>query len=310
MKNIIITGATSFIGVNLIKELVAKSLKIYAVVRPNSNKIKLLPMSDKITLLQIDMADYDNLDCYIHESCDCLIHLAWNGARGLDRMNDAIQVKNYKCAMKAVYAALHLNCKTIVSAGSQAEYGSYNYPIDENTPCHPNTEYGKQKLKLYEDAMILCPKNKAHFKEPRFFSLYGPGDFEGTMVISILKRMLNNRDCELTECKQMWDFLYIDDAVKGILKLIEIDCDDGVYNFGSGMAKPLKFFIEEMYCLTHSKSKLLYGAMPYPKTGMVSIEPIIDKLQSQTGWHAETSFQSGILNILKTWDVENKNANY
>lgn len=57
--------------------------------------------------------------------------------------------------------------------------------------------------------------------EPRFFSLYGPNDYEGTMIISVLKKMLKDLSCDLTECIQIWDFLYIDDAIDALVILIE-----------------------------------------------------------------------------------------
>lgn len=299
MKKIIITGATSFIGVNLINELLKEEAEIYAVVRPDSSKIKRLPKSDKIRLIQLDMTDYDRLADYINRPCDCLIHLAWEGTRGNDRMDALVQTKSYQSAMDIIEEAIKLKCGTIISAGSQAEYGSYGYPITEDTQCNPNTEYGIYKLKFFRDAGDICRKNSLNFKEPRFFSLYGPGDYDDTMVIATLKKMLNNEICEFTESIQMWDFLFISDAVRGIIKLIDLDCPDGAYNFGSGNSKPLKSFIEEMYELTGSKSKLLFGALPYPKTGMVSITPIVEKLKSETGWMPEISFRDGILTTLK-----------
>lgn len=52
--------------------------------------------------------------------------------------------------------------------------------------------------------------------EPRFFSLYGPYDFEGTLVMSTLKKLMGNEPCDLTKCIQQWDFLYIDDAIEAL----------------------------------------------------------------------------------------------
>lgn len=50
MKTILVTGATSFIGINLIKEIL-KDYKVIAVVRPNSEKVSLLPASDNLSIL-------------------------------------------------------------------------------------------------------------------------------------------------------------------------------------------------------------------------------------------------------------------
>lgn len=298
MKKVVVTGATSFIGTHFINYVLENDAQVMAVVRRNSPKINLLPPNNNLSIVEADMESYRDLDKIIGCPCDSFFHLTWNGTRGADRMDTAMQERNYVCSVEAVKAAVRLGCKTFISAGSQAEYGSYNCPITEETICKPNTEYGKQKLRFFDTAQDLCHKNGVHFKEPRFFSLYGPDDFEGTMVISTLKKMFSNQTCELTECVQKWDFLYIDDAVRGIERLLNVECADGAYNFGSGISKELKCYIEEMVRITQSKSTLQYGAVPYPETGMVSIEPVVDKLKKETGWENRTSFNEGIKQII------------
>ena len=77
-----------------------------------------------------------------------------------------------------------------------------------------------------------------------------------------------------------------------------LPCEDGAYNFGSGDIRPLKEFVMEMYKITNSKSQLLFGAIPYPQTGMVNVCPDISKLQTQTGWKAKIDFLQGIHKII------------
>ncbi|MVB10860.1 hypothetical protein CAFE_15580 [Caprobacter fermentans] len=112
--------------------------------------------------------------------------------------------------------------------------------------------------------------------------------------------MFKNEDCPLTACKQMWDFLYISDAAEGLKKLLAEKDTSGVYNFGSGSAKPLKDYVEEMAELTCTNSRLLFGAVPYGPAGMVSIEPVISRLVGETGWKPEISFKSGVTHVLQT----------
>ncbi len=292
--NVIVTGATSFIGRHLITELIGMDYKVYAINRVNSKNINLLPQSSNLINIFLDMEDYDKLSSLIPDKCDILFALAWNGTRGEDRSNFPMQQRNYENSILSVNEAIKLGCKVIISAGSQAEYGNINGKIYETTECRPNTEYGKFKLKFYNDTIELCQKKGIHFKEPRFFSLYGKDDYEGTMIISMIKNMLLNKRCELTECIQLWDFLYITDAIKGLIYLAEKDCIDGAYNFGSGDTRKLREFIIEMYKATNSKSELLFGQVPYPDTGMVSIYPCIEKLNIETGWRPNISFEEGI----------------
>ena len=298
MQRVIITGATSFIGIHLINGLVKEGCEIYAVVRKSSAKTVLLPASDNVKIIELEMEEYGRLSDVIKEPCDVYFSLAWNGTRGAERLVAEKQEENYKYSMEALSAVKNIGCKKVISAGSQAEYGFMEDRISENSVCKPNTEYGKWKLKYYEDGMDFCKMNGMSFKEPRFFSLYGEDDNDKTMVLSILNDMIEDKECKLTKCIQLWDFLYIDDAVDGLLKLMSMECADGAYNFGSGDIRPLKEFVLEMYEIIKSRSNLLFGAVPYPPTGMVNVCPDISKMKKQTGWYAKTTFAEGIQKII------------
>ena len=293
MKRLLISGGTSFIGKALAGKARMLGWDVIAVVR----KGKILPMTENLTVLNLDMEEYQMLGQLVGK-CDCFVHLTWNGTRGAARMDRELQHMNRKYSLDAVQSVLNAGCRCIISAGSQAEYGPQDGIISETTECSPNTAYGREKLAFYHDMVKLCQKTRAQYREPRFFSLYGPDDYLGSMIMSTLECMLHNVPCRLTQGLQMWDFLYIDDAVEGLLKLCDPAVPNGVYNFGSGDARPLRSFIEEMAQITDTKSELLFGAVPYPATGMVSIWPDISKLKTELNWSAKTSFCTGIQKIL------------
>lgn len=298
MKRAVVTGATSFIGVHLVNRLILEGWKVYAVARKGSRRVALLPLNEQIEIVYLDMEEYSKLGESIKEACDVFVSLAWDGTRGIDRSDSEKQKQNYKYSMEALKAAKEIGCKRMISAGSQAEYGPMQEKVNELSVCKPNTEYGIWKLKYYQDGMDYARQNGISFKEPRFFSLYGEDDNPQTMVLSILKDMMDNAPCRMTECIQLWDFLYIEDAVDGIFRLMDMQCEDGAYNFGSGDIRPSKEFVMEMYKITGSKSQMLFGAIPYPDTGMVNVCPDISKLQMQTGWNAKTTFADGIQKII------------
>lgn len=297
---IAIVGGTSFIGKNLIKICrKKKDLDITAVIRQASPKRKEIEHFSNVKIVECDMNNYNKLGSLLGK-IDCLVYLSWDGTRGIDRNNYQKQHRNYKYSIQAIKSVIEIGCKKIIIAGSQAEYGPWyeDRKLTEVDIEQPNTEYGKFKLDFFYSAKKLCIENNVKIIEPRFFSLYGPNDFEGTMIISMLKNMVNDWSCDLTECKQKWNFLYITDAISGLLKLIKEEHPSGVYNFGYDEVHPLKYYVEEMKRITKSNSKLNYGKITYPSTGIVNINPCVDKLKN-IGWNPKINFESGILNILK-----------
>lgn len=295
---IVVTGANSMLGKNFIQYAVENNSEIVAVMRDESKNTF---NNSLITPCYLSMEEYSKLGKVVG-SCDCFISFAWNGTRGADRNNEIMQQNNIRFSMDAVESMINAGCKRIVTAGSQAEYGSYSTEIYETSECFPNTQYGKAKLEFYNRVKELCIQNGVEYKEPRFFSVYGPDDYENTMIMQTIKNMLLNLPCHLTEGIQMWDYLYIDDAVEVLYRMCTRECPNGVYNFGSGDTRQLRDYIEEIAQITCTKSDMLYGSIPYPQTGMVSLWPNVEKIKTIFAWEPRVTFKEGIESIVKKLD--------
>ena len=291
---IAVTGASSFIGRHLVQRL---------LLRDDVDLVQVTSRASTVDLgcrtVWMDLANYHQLADVVG-SVDCLVNLAWHGTRGASRLCREEQEHARQCTMAGIRSVLEAGCRKIVLAGSQAEYGAVNGLISEATACCPNTEYGKSKLRLFQEASVACEEAGAVCIDPRFFSLYGPDDYVGTMVISILQKMRRGEACELTEGVQNWDFLYIDDAAVALAGLVLNKVPSGAYNFGSGDCRQLREFVMEMKQLCSSTSELKFGSVPYPATGMVSICPDVIKLKQTLGWRPTIGFDEGIRRILKT----------
>lgn len=297
MKRIVITGATSFIGKKLCHSLKNDQNQIYAVVRKASEQLNELDAQICAT-----MDEYAKLDALLPMQMDVGILLAWSGTRGADRNNIQLQLENVAYSIECLKAMHRAGCKTIVFAGSQAQYGPKygDAPTVETDETLPNTHYGKAKNAFSQYAQAYCKDHGLRYIEPRIFSIYGEGDFEGTLTMSLLKKLVANAPCDLTQCVQLWDYLYIDDAVKLISKLIEKETADGIFHIAAGDIRPLKDFVMQMYAITGSQSELRFGAIAYPATGIVNINPSVEKTKNTIGEFELTPFEVGIKNTLKS----------
>lgn len=296
---ICITAANCFIGLPLVKKASSLGWEVIAVVRVGNKQKDYICSIPNTKVVELNLENYDQLGEIVGK-VDCAVLLTWNGTRGQTRLDEKLQESNYLYNMEAVKSLATHGCGRIITAGSQAEYGIYNEVITEETECKPNTAYGKYKVKFFEEAQKYCQEKGVSLREPRFFSLYGPGDYENTMIMSSIRDMLDNKPCKFTEALQMWDYLYIDDAVEAIVMLCEKECTDGAYNFGSEDCRPLREYILEQKNILNSRSDLLFGAVPYGPAGIVSIHPSVKKLKQETGWNPKTSFREGIDIIVKT----------
>lgn len=290
----VITGATSFIGIELIQHLHFSGEEVIAVCRNNSKKISKLPKG--VRIVNATMDEYENLHTLILHA-DIFIHLAWEGTGHSGRDLENIQNKNISNTLAAMISSHKMGCKLFVVSGSQAEYGIVNTTITEETECNPFSEYGRAKLEVLKQGITLSQELGLKYIHLRIFSIYGENDHPWTLFSTCVNKMINNEEISLSNCTQYWNFLYVKDAVLLILKLcnrclIDENFHYDIYNIASNDTRVLKDYIEEIRNLLSSKSILKYGDIK--GTNIVSLQPSIDKIMNTIGDFSFTSFNNVI----------------
>ena len=294
----VITGATSFLGLELVGYLLSAGQSVIAVCRPDSKGLASIPEGAKIVLSE--MHNYGNLHNLIVEA-DIFINLAWGGTGHDGRNVVDVQNDNITYTTAAIFAADKIGCKLFVEAGSQAEFGSTIEPQSEDSVCNPFSEYGKAKLKVKEELFKISEQIGIKYIHLRIFSIFGENDHPWTLVMSAIDKMLKNEQVDLSPCTQNWNFVYVKDAVKIITKLCDYAIRTNgftheVYNIASRDSRILKDFVEEMKAITKSKSVLNYGAIT--PSNLVSLQPIISKMESASGIYEYTQFADVINKII------------
>jgi nucleoside-diphosphate-sugar epimerase len=298
---VVITGATSFLGVALCKAFQEAGHEVSAVCRASSGGLENLPKGVRVVHAELD--EYAELPHSI-PTADLFLHLAWAGTGHDGRDDVQVQKANVRCALQAMQAAHEMGCRLFVMAGSQAEYGSTDQPQEEEMVCMPFSEYGKAKLSVYETGAELAEQLGMKYLHLRIFSLFGENDHPWTLVMSCVDKMLRNEPIDLSSCAQNWNFLYVHDAARQIVRLCayatgQEHFGQRIYNIASENSRPLKDFVERMKELTKSKSELHFGAI-HP-AHIVSLQPDISRLSKAIGMPvAPTDFDIVIQRIIDT----------
>ena len=299
----VITGATSFIGLELTEYLLANGHSVIAVCRPNSKGLSSIPNGVKV--VSSEMADYGNLHNEIAQA-DVLINLAWGGTGHDGRNVVDVQNENIAYTTAAFFAADKMGCKLFIEAGSQAEYGSTTEPQSEDSPCNPFSEYGKAKLQVKEELFKLSEQMDMKYIHLRIFSMFGEKDHPWTLVMSAIDKMLRYEKVDLSPCTQNWNFIYIKDAVRIITTLCEKAVENQefkheVYNIASEDTRVLKDFVVRMKELTNSTSDLNFGAII--PANLVSLQPDMSKTKRVVETISNYPFDNVITKIIETKTV-------
>ena len=299
----VITGATSFIGLELTEYLLANGHSVIAVCRPNSKGLSSIP--NGVEIVSSEMADYGNLHNEIAQA-DVLINLAWGGTGHDGRNVVDVQNENIAYTTAAFFAADKMGCKLFIEAGSQAEYGSTTEPQSEDSPCNPFSEYGKAKLQVKEELFKLSEQMDMKYIHLRIFSMFGEKDHPWTLVMSAIDKMLRYEKVDLSPCTQNWNFIYIKDAVRIITTLCEKAVENQefkheVYNIASEDTRVLKDFVVRMKELTNSTSDLNFGAII--PANLVSLQPDMSKTKRVVETISNYPFDNVITKIIETKTV-------
>ncbi len=327
MKRIAITGATGAIGLALIDKCIEQGTEVYVFVRRDSGRIDRIPehpLVHKIYCALDEMKDFDAEETgsggirefrlsgakdedkvYNIPEPDVFYHFAWMKAFGAEARDDLkTQIKNVEYAIDSVELAKRLGCKRYIGAGSQAEYGRKSGPLRADTSCDPENGYGMAKLAAGQMTRLQCEKLGMEHIWTRVLSVYGPGDGEGTLVMSVIKDALEGKDPECTKAEQIWDYLYSKDAGEAFYALGERGVSGKTYVVGSGKSRPLREYIDEICraCMESGDSRLVrprYGAKPYGAKQVMHLEADISELIEDTGCRLQTSFNTGIRETIK-----------
>lgn len=299
--NVIITGGTSFIGLAVIRRLLERGDRVWAVVRPGSPNGRKLPDHENLYRVEAGLEDMPRLPLLLPRGCyDAFLHMAWDGVGSAGRSDPAVQEKNIRCSAEAVRAAAAVGCRRFLFSGSQAEYGSCREQTAEDHPCRPVSEYGKAKLEFGTQAAALCRELSMEYIHARIYSVYGPGDHPWSLVNSCLETFSAGGHMELGECTQKWNFLYIDDMAEAMAALLERPgLAPGIYNVAGEDTRVLREFVEEMYACCGYRGSFAYGKRPPNAEGPASLLPDVRKLEQAVGWRPGISFREGIRRTLE-----------
>lgn len=303
MKNVVVTGASSMLGASLINRLLQSDeiKSIYAIVQDKcSKKIARIKRDDHIHIIECGIADYSKLAQMINEKVDVFYHMAWPRTSTYEEDTNDILVKCDALygVIESVRIAKALGCDKYICAGSQAEYG---VPVDgyytEEMICEPIRIDGIARLTAYKLAERAAKNLNIKFVWMRVFSVYGVNDRDNSMISSTIQKLISGEHCSFTKLEQTWDYLNYRDAAEAFFLVGEKEIESHVYNLANGSSRPLYEYVEIIKKIVAPDALLGIGELPYPKNPIMKMDVDVSKLQHDTGWMPQISFEQGIREI-------------
>lgn len=261
---IAITGATGFLGSNIIKFLPQK-YKIIATYNNKNKIIKKYRNQKNIKWKFLDIYKNKNFFKYL-EYPDTVVHLAWSN---LPNYNQKFHIKEELPKQKKfILSLIKGGLKNIFIAGTCFEYGLQNGKLNENTNEKPNNNYSLAKYLLKKYIFLLRKKFNFNLTWGRIFYVYGKHNSRSNLYNQILES--SKKKIKLTVYGNLVrDYLFIDQISKIIINLCLQEKDFGVLNICSGQGISLKKLIDRI-----CKNKKINPNITYKNKIKDTTEPI------------------------------------
>lgn len=207
-NNILVTGATGFIGSHLVKALSDAGYNVVCLALPDEPAHKLQKWN--VRIVRGDITDKDSLKKALKD-IQIVYHLA--AILTSDDTESFYQV-NLQGTKNLIQACIENQCpvKRFLFVSSISAVGPTG-PVakDESSPCHPINDYGKSKLQAEE--FLKSSDNPYPFTIVRPVEIYGPGRFDSFYNIC----QAANKGFQINLGEGDITLGYIDDIVRGLI---------------------------------------------------------------------------------------------
>ena len=313
---IMVTGGAGFLGSHLCRYLLKQKHEILSVDN--------LYTGDKENIK--DLLYYENFEFYRHDitfplyvEVDQIYNLACPASPIQYQKNPVQTLKT--CVLGTINMlgiAKRLNIDFLQASTSEIYGDPLEHPQNETywgnvNPIGPRACYDEGKRCAETICMDYQRQYKTDISIVRIFNTYGPmmGIGDGRVISNFIVQALRNENITVYGSgKQTRSFCYVDDLIRGIVKLMETknvlhNADyDEVISYPINLGNPQETTIEELAFkvidLTNSKSTIVYKNLP--KDDPTQRLPDIQSANTHLDWFPRVDLEEGLQKTIKYFE--------
>jgi nucleoside-diphosphate-sugar epimerase len=213
-------------------------------------------------------------------------------------------VKNIKNVCDAVLISKKLGCSRFVYPNTVMALSSINILSEDNVKPSLRSLYYTAKESANIMAKTLCFSLNISYIEVIITNIYGPDMNNPTFFNTMFHKLMKNEKCSLTSGDQLYDFIFITDAIEALYLIGEKGRPFNSYYLGSLCPKTIKNYIIEMKEILGSTSELGFGEIKTNPIGINTSSFDIYRLKNELNFENEIDYRHGVT-ICKNYYIQN-----
>ncbi|MCF3648449.1 NAD-dependent epimerase/dehydratase family protein [Synoicihabitans lomoniglobus] len=288
---VIVTGATGFIGRQVVTSLQRCGHEVIGVGRSQINLFDPVAVDDFVAA----------------QKPKGLIHLAWDTTPGV--YWETPQNLRWTAGSLLLFEsfARHGGRRAVV-AGTSAEYQwGDNADLDESkTPLVADSLYGVSKNALHQILAFWAQGVDVSLAWGRIFCTFGPHEKEGRLIPKLIAQLQRGKEFRFDSGSLVRDFLYVEDLGAAFAALFESEVK-GAVNLASGEALSIREIVTFLSESLRQSEKVRFDVLPDPVGQASRVVASINRLTTEVGWTPEISTRDRLGQTCSWWiDEMNK----
>lgn len=302
-KKVLLTGASGFTGLHLLKALLeSKRYNLVVVKRPQSSFSLAKSNLRQVVFYDLERNNNNLFEILKSEKPDIVIHLAgFFKAEHQSNEIEEMMKTNLLLGTKLLEAMARNGVKRLINAGTFWEY------YEDKKIYNPVNLYAATKHAFSDILQYYIEAEGIKAVTLQIYDTYGSADPRKKLFYYLKNALTTGKTLEMSPAEQSLDLVYIDDVVEAYLKTIEYllkkkDNTHEIFQIGSGKAVKLKNVVRLYEKIADRKLNVRFGGRPYRKREMMYARADIKKAKDVLGWRPKVSLEAGIRNILNHHD--------
>ena len=294
-RQVLLTGATGFLGSALLRRLLQSGRHVLATVRHTSNRHRIVDILNHPNLNLVEATPEGLSVAFSSWQIDTIIHTATEYGRG-EMPVAGILDSNLILPIRLAELGVQHGVQGFINTDSyfNKRGGSYESLL--------NYSLSKRTLRVWLEKFA----KQINIANVMLEHMYGPFDSSTKFVESMIQNIAIERKerLSLTHGHQKRDFVYLDDVVEAFIKILDhIEhhaFDFKTFEVGSGKSIQIRDFVKMIAAISQSPTMLDFGAVDYRDDEIMN--SCADNRDIRTlGWEPTIEPHQGIRSILNAY---------